>query len=198
MMEIGVIVIMAVLLFPAKELPKLARTIARIYGQVRKTAEDFRSAVLDDEDLREPIDQIRGAYNDARFEVRDAERKARQQLAKAQMEMRMATARRIQAERAEEQKIKIAAQEAREEQDLQSELAQEAELEQEGASPASPVQLADAANGSSNSAADAPTGPVAGSDPRKIAAARPPAYTPPSSQAGAGSGEDDQAHEGVA
>src|SRR5690606_10061420 len=87
------------MLFPPKELPKLARTIARVYGQVRKTAEDFRSAVLEDEDLREPIDEIKGAYNEARFEVRDAERKARQQLAKAQMELRMATARRLAAER---------------------------------------------------------------------------------------------------
>ena len=99
MMEIGLVVALAVMLFPPKELPKLARMIARVYGQVRKTADDFRSAVLEDEDLRAPIDEVKGAYNDARWEVRDAERKARQQLAKAQMEMRMATARRLQAER---------------------------------------------------------------------------------------------------
>jgi Sec-independent protein translocase protein TatA len=99
MMEIGLIIALAVMLFPPSELPKLARSIARVYGQVRKTADDFRNAVLQDEDLRAPIDEIKSVYEDARGEIRDAERKARQQLAKAQMELRMATARRLQAER---------------------------------------------------------------------------------------------------
>jgi hypothetical protein len=99
MMEIGLIIALAVMLFPPSELPKLARSIARVYGQVRKTADDFRNAVLQDEDLRAPIDEIKGVYEEARGEIRDAERKARQQLAKAQMELRMATARRIQTER---------------------------------------------------------------------------------------------------
>ena len=99
MMEIGLIIALAVMLFPPKELPKLARSIARVYGQVRKTADDFRNAVLLDEDLRAPIDEIKGVYEEARGEIRDVERKARQQLAKAQMDLRMATARRIQAER---------------------------------------------------------------------------------------------------
>jgi Sec-independent protein translocase protein TatA len=99
MMEIGLIIALAVMLFPPSELPKLARSIARVYGQVRKTADDFRNAVLQDEDLRAPIDEIKGVYDEARGEIRDAERKARQQLAKAQMELRMATARRLQSER---------------------------------------------------------------------------------------------------
>ncbi|MFV8751599.1 Sec-independent protein translocase subunit TatA/TatB [Nannocystaceae bacterium ST9] len=110
MMEIGLIIALAVMLFPPTELPKLARSIARVYGQVRKTADDFRNAVLNDEDLRNPIDEIKGVYEEARGEVRDAERKARQQLAKAQMDLRMATARRLQSEReakaAEEAKAK--------------------------------------------------------------------------------------------
>jgi Sec-independent protein translocase protein TatA len=99
MMEIGLIIALAVMLFPPTELPKLARSIARIYGQVRKTADDFRNAILQDEDLRAPIDEIKNVYDEARGEVRDAERLARQQLAKAQMDLRMATARRIQAEK---------------------------------------------------------------------------------------------------
>ena len=170
MMEIGLIIVLAVMLFPPKELPKLARMIARVYGQVRKTAEDFRSAVLEDEDLREPIEEIKGAYNDARWEIRDAERKARQQLAKAQMEMRMATARRIQAER--EAKTKA-----------DSEAANDAgEQEQSGAESADAV-----AAGSGESLPVAPVagpvagpaaGPVAGTDPRIVAARRSGAYTP--------------------
>jgi len=220
-MEIGVIVVMAVLLFPAKELPKLARMIARVYGQVRKTAEDFRSAVLDDEDLREPIDQIRGAYNDARWEVRDAERKARQQLAKAQMEMRMATAKRIQAER-DTEKAKAAAAAAA----GAAVGSGEGEGATDSATPAGPIQIA--ANGSDDADAgsddadaepeeddarpedtndgpegadDEPTsGPVAGPDPRRIAPRKPPSYTPPvAAEASASDGAaGDEPREGVA
>ncbi|PRP92867.1 Sec-independent protein translocase protein TatB [Enhygromyxa salina] len=173
MMEIGLIIALAVMLFPPTELPKLVRSIARIYGQVRKTAEDFRNTVLEDEDLREPIDQIKGAYNDARWEVRDAERKARQQLAKAQMDMRMATARRIQAEREAEAKQAEAAEDAAE--GSAEDAAEGAEASEPGgasdnaeppasgsASPATPVRIA--SDSGSNS------GPNSGSNARPDAA----------------------------
>ncbi len=160
MMEIGLIIALAVMLFPPKELPKLARSIARIYGQVRKTAEDFRSSILDDEDLREPIDEIKGAYNDARFEIRDAERKARQQLAKAQMELRMATARRIQAEK----EAKEQGEGEGESEDASAESASEAPLAASASTPEPPEPD--------------PRAPVAGVDPRVIAARRSGAYTP--------------------
>lgn len=181
MMEIGLIIALAVMLFPPKELPKLARTIARVYGQVRKTAEDFRNSVLEDEDLREPIDEIKGAYNEARFEVRDAERKARQQLAKAQMELRMATARRLAAER-------------------------EAKAKQDGeASAGSASEPPRAANSIEQPDADATEaepvderGPVAGMDPRVIAARRSGTYTPRIAVDSASDTQDDEPREGVA
>jgi len=189
MMEIGLIIALAVMLFPPKELPKLARTIARVYGQVRKTAEDFRSAVLDDEDLREPFDEIKGAYNEARFEVRDAERKARQQLAKAQMELRMATARRLQAER-------------------------EAKAKEAAESPPSPAEpssdsleggavTANVLEGAANSSEPDEGGAVAGADPRVIAARRSGAYAPrvavePATISPEASDRDDEPREGVA
>jgi Sec-independent protein translocase protein TatA len=180
MMEIGLIIAIAVMLFPPKELPKLARSIARIYGQVRKTAEDFRSAVLEDEDLREPIDQIKGAYNEARFEVRDAERKARQQLAKAQMELRMATARRM----AEEREAK-----AKEQAEAPTELAGEPSAGSASESP----QAGDALEPADD------RGPVAGNDPRVIAARRSGAYTPRVAVDDSTSSEqDDEPREGVA
>ena len=171
MMEVGLIVIVAVMLFPAKELPKLARSIAQIYGQVRKTAEDFRNTVLEDEDLREPIDEIKGAYNDARFEVRDAERKARQQLAKAQMDLRLATARRLQAEK-----------EAR-----PAESSGAAELPGPAVGAPDPVpslaepSLAEPSLAPVAVAAAEPDlrAPVAGVDPRVIAARRAGVYMPP-------------------
>lgn len=184
MMEIGLIIVIAVMLFPPTELPKLVRSLARIYGQVRRTAEDFRNTVLEDEDLRQPIDEIKGAYNDARWEVRDAERKARQQLAKAQMDMRMATARRLQAER-------------------------EAEAAKAQANPETPetparapfagsVRIA-ASNGTEAESADDDDephdGPVAGADPRVLSARRPDPEPPPAKPE-AGSGEEPR--EGVA
>jgi Sec-independent protein translocase protein TatA len=180
MMEIGLIIALAVMLFPPKELPKLARTIARIYGQVRKTAEDFRESVLEDEDLRQPIDEIKGAYNEARFEVRDAERKARQQLAKAQMELRMATARRIASER-----------EAK------------AQGEPEAASASSASEPEPAANVVAQADESKPAddrGPVAGADPRVIAARRSGAYTPRVAvdPGPAADQQDDEPREGVA
>lgn len=187
MMEIGLIIAVAVMLFPPKELPKLARTIARVYGQVRKTAEDFRDSVLEDEDLREPIDEIKGAYNEARFEVRDAERKARQQLAKAQMELRMATARRIAAEREAEAK------------DESTDSSTSNEDAAAGAGSANPPAIA----ASSSEAANEPEpanerGPVAAADPRVIAARRSGAYTPRVAVDPATNEQDDEAREGVA
>lgn len=88
--EIGVVVLLAVMLFPPKELPKLARSIARTYGSIRRTAEDFRNQIMEDEDLRAPIDEVRSAYNDARWQLKKAEAAARRELQKAEMEARRA------------------------------------------------------------------------------------------------------------
>lgn len=177
MMEIGLIIVIAVMLFPPTELPKLVRSIARVYGQIRRTAEDFRNTVLEDEDLREPIDEIKGAYNDARWEVRDAERKARQQLAKAQMEMRMATARRIQAEREAE---------AKQETDETESQPGSGEPSSASAASAGPVRIAaDAPDDDDDEHDDDDGGPVAAADPRKLGmkAPRPsPAPAEPSSE----------------
>lgn len=89
-MEIALIVLVAIMLFPPRELPKLARSAAKFYGQIRRTADDFRSAILEDEDLNEPIREIRSVYNEARFEVNRTREAAQRELAKARMEARMA------------------------------------------------------------------------------------------------------------
>jgi Sec-independent protein translocase protein TatA len=188
MMEIGLIIVIAVMLFPPKELPKLARSIAKIYGQVRRTAEDFRTTVLEDEDLREPIDEIKGAYNDARWEVRDAERKARQQLAKAQMDMRLATARRLQTEREAESKTASTESAAVTSEDqapapaITGPTTGPTTGPAARASSASPVRIAasndggdegDDDAGDDDASGAATDRPVAGSDPRVISARRP-------------------------
>lgn len=89
-MEIGVIVILAVMLFPPRELPKIARGIARLYGQVKRTADDFKSAILDDEDLNAPIREIKDAYNETRYQIQRAEQATKAEINKARMEARMA------------------------------------------------------------------------------------------------------------
>jgi Sec-independent protein translocase protein TatA len=207
MMEIGLIIVIAVMLFPPKELPKLVRSIAKIYGQVRRTAEDFRNTVLEDEDLRQPIDEIKGAYNDARWEVRDAERKARQQLAKAQMDMRMATARRLQTER--EAAGKLEPEGKTEGADAEAPAPAAAPAAPRAASSpqspsAGPVRIA-ASNGPHDDDGDedeeagavatpsAAAGPIAAADPRVISARRP---VPPPPKVGPAQGEEPR--EGVA
>jgi Sec-independent protein translocase protein TatA len=89
-LEVAVVVILAIVLFPPTELPKLARSVARAYGTIRRTADEFKSAVLEDPDLNRPIDEIRSAYRETRWQVRRAEEAARRELARARMEARMA------------------------------------------------------------------------------------------------------------
>lgn len=181
MMEIGLIIALAVMLFPPSELPKLARSIARVYGQVRKTADDFRNAVLQDEDLRAPIDEIKGVYEEARGEIRDAERKARQQLAKAQMDLRMATARRIQTERetkaAQEAKAAaLAGESAKEDAPTTSEPEPDADPwghgERAGVVAAFPGVEADHSGESADDDSGDGEGPVASPDPRTLSRPR--------------------------
>jgi Sec-independent protein translocase protein TatA len=90
MLEIALIVVVVVMLFPPSELPKLARGVARFYGMIRRTADDFRSAILHDEDLREPFEEIKGAYDGARWELQRAREEARREMAKARMDARIA------------------------------------------------------------------------------------------------------------
>ena len=69
-LEIAVVVVLAILLFPPRELPKMARTFARAYGQFRRTTDELRRAVMLDDELRKPLDEIRSAYDEARFDLR--------------------------------------------------------------------------------------------------------------------------------
>ena len=40
----------------------MIKGVARFYGSLRRTAEDFRAQVMEAEELREPFDEIRDAY----------------------------------------------------------------------------------------------------------------------------------------
>lgn len=82
-LELMVLALLIILLFPPRELPKLARTAARAYGSIRKVADDFHRTVLLDEDLRQPLDEIRGAYDEARWDIRRTGDRMKQELRSA-------------------------------------------------------------------------------------------------------------------
>lgn len=82
-MEIAVICVLIILLFPPREIPKLARSVARGYGSLRRTADDFRKTVMLDDELRQPFEEIRGAYSDARWKLESTGREIERELSQA-------------------------------------------------------------------------------------------------------------------
>jgi len=83
MIVIGLVVLM---LFSPRELPGMMKTLARAYGSIRRTAEEFRAQVMDAEELREPIEEIRAAYHGTKTELLSAQELARRELGRARAE----------------------------------------------------------------------------------------------------------------
>lgn len=85
--EMILVGIVALMLFSPRELPSLVKTLARVYGSIRRTAEQFRAQVMEAEELREPIEEIRAAYHGTKAELDDARDVARRELQRARMEV---------------------------------------------------------------------------------------------------------------
>ncbi|MCY1057990.1 twin-arginine translocase TatA/TatE family subunit [Nannocystis sp. SCPEA4] len=85
--EMILIGIVALMLFSPKELPSLVKTLAGIYGSIRRTAEQFRAQVMEADELREPIEEIRAAYHGTKAELDGARDVARRELQRARMEV---------------------------------------------------------------------------------------------------------------
>jgi Sec-independent protein translocase protein TatA len=85
-LEMLVIAALALMLFSPSELPKLLRGAIQFWTSIKRTADEFREAILDDEDLRE----LRGVVDEAKRDVRRAEELARREMHKAQLEARLA------------------------------------------------------------------------------------------------------------
>ena len=83
MILIGLVVLM---LFSPRELPGMMKTLAKVYGSIRRTAEDFRAQVMEAEELREPIEEIRAAYHGTKQELMSAQDLARRELGRARAE----------------------------------------------------------------------------------------------------------------
>ncbi|WAS96136.1 hypothetical protein [Nannocystis punicea] len=85
--EMILVGIVALMLFSPRELPSLIKTLAGIYGSIRRTAEQFRAQVMEADELREPIEEIRAAYHGTKAELDGARDIARRELQRARMEV---------------------------------------------------------------------------------------------------------------
>ena len=84
--ELVVIAVVALLLFSPRELPKMIRSVAKFWGSLRATADEFRDAIMNEEELEE----LKGAYRGTQAKLRQAEAAARREMMKARMDMRRA------------------------------------------------------------------------------------------------------------
>ena len=83
MILVGLVILM---LFSPRELPGMMKTVAKVYGSLRRTAEDFRAQVMEADELREPIEEIRAAYHGTKQELLSAQELARRELGRARLE----------------------------------------------------------------------------------------------------------------
>jgi sec-independent protein translocase protein TatB len=84
--EMVVIAVVALLLFSPKELPKILRTVARFWGQLRATADEFKDTIMH----ADGVDELQEIVKGGKKQLRDAENAARRELMKARADMRRA------------------------------------------------------------------------------------------------------------
>jgi sec-independent protein translocase protein TatB len=84
--ELIVIAVVALMLFSPRELPKILRSAAKFWGSLRATADEFRDAIMNEEELEE----LKGVYRGTQAKLRKAESAARKEMMKARMDMRRA------------------------------------------------------------------------------------------------------------
>lgn len=87
------------MLFSPRELPKIIRSVAKFWGSLRATADEFRDAIMNEEELEE----LKGAYRGTQAKLRQAESAARREMMKARMDMRRAQQKLASATRASEE-----------------------------------------------------------------------------------------------
>ncbi|MBC8067262.1 MAG: twin-arginine translocase TatA/TatE family subunit, partial [Deltaproteobacteria bacterium] len=84
--EFIIIAVMALLLFSPRELPKILRSAAKFWGSLRNTADEFRDAIMNEEEMQD----IRGVLQGTAKDIKNAEAAARRELMKARTEMQKA------------------------------------------------------------------------------------------------------------
>jgi Tat protein translocase TatB subunit len=154
--ELFVVAVLALLLFPPKELPKIIRGISQLWGSLRRTADEFKDAILQEEAMQDIKDAVEGT----KAQLRDVEGAARRELMKARMEAR----------RAENKLLKV----ARERERLEREAAAPPAAVTDGAQPAAGTATTPAAGPATTPAAGSATPAAAPAAP----VSAPPATTP--------------------
>jgi len=84
--EMVVVAIVALLLFSPKELPRILRTAARFWGQLRATADEFKDTIMHADGVDELQEMVRGTH----AELRTAETEARREMMKARAQLQRA------------------------------------------------------------------------------------------------------------
>jgi Tat protein translocase TatB subunit len=97
--EFIIIAVVALMLFSPKELPGIIRTFTKFWGSLRATADDFKDAIMNEEEL----DEIKKAIKGGKDELKKAEAAARRELMKARVEMQKAQNKLIKTVKASEQ-----------------------------------------------------------------------------------------------
>lgn len=98
-MELVVVAAVALMLFSPRELPKMLRSVAKVWGQLRATADEFKEAIMTADGVDEFQDFVKGTKED----IRKAEDAARRELMKARVDMRKAQQKLAQASKAGEE-----------------------------------------------------------------------------------------------
>lgn len=156
--ELLVMAVLALLLFSPRELPKIIRGISQLWGSLRRTADEFRDAIMQEEAMQDIKDAVKGT----KAELRDAESAARRELMKARMEAR----------RAQNKLTKVARERERQEREASAKA-----MAEDGGEPGSKAEpgegLAPAGtvvSGSSEAGAAAPATGSTSSEPPKASA----------------------------
>ena len=68
--EFIIIAVVALMLFSPKELPGIIRTFTKFWGSLRATADDFKDAIMNEEEL----DEIKKALKGGKEELKKARR----------------------------------------------------------------------------------------------------------------------------
>ena len=170
--EFIIIAVVALMLFSPKELPGIIRTFTKFWGSLRATADDFKDAIMNEEEL----DEIKKAIKGGKDELKKAEAAARRELMKARVEMQKAQNKLIKTVKASEQVQKQDA--------LSADPTAPAGTTPAGPAPAGSAP-ADVAASDVAAARPAPAGNAAGAPPAPTHGPKvppPPVVGPPSSE----------------
>ncbi len=85
-MEMVVVAVVALMLFNPRELPKMLRSIAKLWGQLRATADEFKDTIMN----ADGVDEIQELVKGTKGQIKQVENDARRELMKARAEMRKA------------------------------------------------------------------------------------------------------------